>query len=74
MENVRTPPETRLSMRPTPGTFLMRMGRREVFVGRDFRHRYYRVNPIIDCSAGVERGHLEVLVFRKWLLILSKAH
>ena len=52
----------------------MRMGRREVFVCRDFRHRYYRVNPIIDCSAGVERGHLEVLVFRKWLLILSKAH
>lgn len=74
MANLDTPFETRFGSKPAPGSFLMRLGRREVFVCRDFRHRYYRVNPVMDCSAGVERGHLEILMFRKWLLILSKAH
>ena len=57
-----------------PVPFLMRFGRRELLVTRDFRKRFYAVNPIIECDTGVEPGHLEILVFRRWLLILSKAH
>ena len=57
---------------PTP--FLLRLGRREVLVTRDFRKRYYAVNPIIECDTGVEPGHLEILLCKRWLLILSKAH
>jgi hypothetical protein len=56
-----------------PMSFLLRLGRREIFVCRDFRKRYYKVNPLIDCSTGIEPGHLEVLLLRRWLLILSKA-
>jgi hypothetical protein len=28
---------------------------------------------VIECSTGIQVGHLEVLLFRKWLVILSKA-
>lgn len=61
------------SMQYAPTSFLMRLGRREIFVCRDSRQRYYSVNPIVDCSTGVQAGHLEILLFRKWLIILSKA-
>ena len=54
--------------------FMMRLGRREVLVTRDFRKRFYAVNPFIECDTGVEPGHVEILLFRRWLLILSKAH
>lgn len=57
---------------PTP--FLVRIGRREILVTRDFRKRFYAVNPVIEFDTGVVPGHLEVLLFRRWLLILSKAH
>jgi len=63
----------RFGIEYAPMSFLLRLGRREIFVCRDFRKRYYRVNPVIDCSTGIEPGHLELLVFRKWLVILSKA-
>jgi hypothetical protein len=56
---------------PTP--FLMRLGRRELLVTRDFRKRFYPVNPVIECDAGVDAGYLEILLFGRWLLILSKA-
>jgi hypothetical protein len=64
---------TRFGLEYAPMSFLMRLGRREVFVCRDFRKRYYRVNPLLDCSSGIEPGHLELLLLRKWLVILSKA-
>lgn len=64
---------TRFGLEYAPTTFLMRLGRREIFVCRDFRKRFYTVNPVLDCSTGVEPGHLELLVLRKWLVILSKA-
>ncbi len=64
---------TRFGLEYAPMSFLIRVGRREALVCRDFRKRYYKVNPIIDCSPGVEPGHLELLVLRKWLVILSKA-
>lgn len=57
-----------------PTSFLVRMGKREMLVCRDFRKRYYAVNPVIECDTGVEPGHVEVLLMRRWLLILSKAH
>lgn len=57
-----------------PVPFLMRFGRRELLVTRDFRKRFYAVNPVIECDTGVEPGHLEILLLRRWLLILSKAH
>lgn len=55
-----------------PTSFLVRLGRREIFVCRDFRKRYYHVNPVLDCSTGIEPGHLEFLFLRRWLVILSK--
>lgn len=57
-----------------PVPFLARIGRREILVTRDFRKRFYAVNPIIECDTGVEPGHIEILLLRRWLLILSKAH
>jgi hypothetical protein len=64
----------RHGMAHTPTSFSLRLGNREMHVSRDFRNRYYKVNPIIDCSTGLQRGHVELLVMRKWLVILSKAH
>ncbi|RJG05662.1 hypothetical protein D3870_06190 [Noviherbaspirillum cavernae] len=64
---------TRFGLEYAPTSFLIRLGKREIFVCQDFRKRYYHVNPIIDCSTGVEPGHLEILLLRKWLVILSKA-
>jgi hypothetical protein len=55
-----------------PASVLVRFGQRELFIGRDFRSRYYAVNPIVECHVGLEAGHLEVLFLRKWLVILSK--
>ncbi len=57
----------------TPSSFSLRFGRREMFVCRDSYVRRYRVNPVIECSAGIQPGHLEVLLFRRWLVVLSKA-
>ena len=61
----------KFSLQLSPTSFLMRFGRRELFVCRDFRQRHYQVNPLVDCSTGVQAGHLEILLFKKWLLILS---
>ena len=63
----------RFGMEYAPTSFLVRFGRREIFVCRDFRKRYYTVNPVLDCSTGIEPGHLELVVLRRWLVILSKA-
>ena len=65
---------SRFGLEYAPSTFMLRMGRREMVVCRDFRKRYYAVNPLIECDTGVEAGHVEVLLMRRWLLILSKAH
>jgi hypothetical protein len=63
----------RFGLEYAPMSFTMRFGKRELFICRDFRKRYYHVNPIIECGAGLEAGHLEILLLRRWLLILSKA-
>lgn len=58
----------------TPAPFLARFGSREIRVTRDFRKRFYAVNPIIECDTGIDPGHVEVLLFGRWLMVLSKAH
>ncbi|HYD95921.1 MAG TPA: hypothetical protein VEC01_11390 [Noviherbaspirillum sp.] len=65
--------DTPFGLEYAPTSFLMRFGRREIFVCRDFRKRYYAVNPILDCSTGIQPGHLELLLLRRWLIILSRA-
>ena len=72
--SVMTTLNSNFGMEYAPTPFLMRLGRREVLVTRDFRKRFYPVNPIMECDTGVEPGHIEVLLMRRWLLILSKAH
>jgi hypothetical protein len=71
---VMTPLNSNFGMQYAPTPFMMRFGRREVLVTRDFRKRFYPVNPVIECDTGIEPGHVEVLLMRRWLLILSKAH
>lgn len=53
--------------------FRVRIGRRELGIGRDVRVRYYRVNPVIDCRVGADAGRLDILLCRRWLIALSKA-
>ncbi|MBP0599291.1 hypothetical protein J8I26_14315 [Herbaspirillum sp. LeCh32-8] len=57
----------------SPSSLTIRLGRREIFICRDSYVRRYRVNPFVECSAGIEPGHVEILLFRRWLLVLSKA-
>lgn len=64
---------SRFGLEYAPTSFLARFGRREVLVTRDFRKRFYAVNPLIECDTGVQPGHVEILLLRRWLLILSKA-
>jgi hypothetical protein len=71
---VMTTLNSSFGMEYAPTSFTLRFGRRELLVTRDFRKRFYAVNPIIECDTGVEPGHVEVLLLRRWLLILSKAH
>ena len=53
--------------------FAIRIGTREISICRDFRKRFYSVNPVLDFFLGNKAGHLEILLFRRWLVILSKA-
>jgi hypothetical protein len=73
MANLNTLLYGRFGLEYAPTSSLLRMGRREIFVCRDFRRRYYNVNRLIDCSLGIESGHVEVLLFRRWLVIFSRA-
>jgi len=56
-----------------PAPFMLRFGSRELVVMRDFRKRFYAVNPVLECDTGVDAGHLEILLCKRWLLVLSKA-
>lgn len=73
MANLNTAFNGNYGLESTPSSFLIRLGVREIFICRDMRKRFYAVNPVIDCATGIERGHLEILLFRRWLIILSKA-
>lgn len=73
MANLNQAFAPRFGLQYAPTSFTLNFGKREIFVCRDFRKRYYKVNPILECSAGVQAGHVEILLFKKWLVILSKA-
>lgn len=73
MTNLNSSLTPRLGLNYTPMSFLIRLGRREIFVCRDFRRRCYSVHPVLECSTGIEPGYLEMLIMRRWLVILSKA-
>ena len=53
--------------------FLLRIGRREISICKDFRKRFYETNPLIECHAGNNAGHVEILLLRSWLVVFSKA-
>ncbi len=55
-----------------PALFLVRFGRREISVCRDFRKRFYTPHFVLDCRVGFVRGYIELLVLRKWLIVFSK--
>lgn len=65
--------DSRFSLEKNPSSFGVRLGRREIFVCRDTYVRRYRVNPIAEFNAGLQPGHLEIVLFRRWLVMLSKA-
>lgn len=51
----------------------LRFGERAISIHKDFRKRFYQTNPIIECHAGSNAGHLEILLFRHWLVVFSRA-
>jgi hypothetical protein len=53
--------------------FQWRFGSRAISISKDFRKRFYHTHPILECHAGTEAGHLEILLFRSWLIVFSKA-
>lgn len=64
---------TRFGSEYVPSSIVVRFGRREIFIGPDFRKRYSSVRPILDCRTGIEPGYVELVLFRKWLIVLSRA-
>jgi hypothetical protein len=56
-----------------PATFMLRVGRREMQIRREVRKNRYSVNPIIDCRPGDDPGHLQMLLFNRWTVVLAKA-
>ena len=57
----------------TDSALQLRFGVREISIRKDFKKRFYHTNPIIECHAGAKAGHLEILLFRSWLIVFSKA-
>jgi len=53
--------------------FMLRVGRREMQIRREVRRSHYSVNPIIDCRPGDDPGHLQMLLFNRWTVVLAKA-
>jgi hypothetical protein len=51
----------------------LRFGKREISIHKDGRKRLYRTHPIVECRAGPNAGHLEILLLRNWLIVFSKA-
>lgn len=73
MASITTAFDTQFGLSYTPASHLLRWGTRQITVCRDFRTRFGQVHSVIDCRPGVEPGHLEILLFHKWLVILSRA-
>ena len=71
MAQATTPFDTQFGRSYLPASHLLRWGKRQIAICRDFRTRFDHVHPTIDCRPGVAAGHLEILFFRKWLVIFS---
>lgn len=74
MTTMQTSYFSRFGLEYCPSWMELRVGRRMLSISRDFRKRYDNVSPVISCGVGIDRGHLEVLLFGRWILVLSKAH
>ncbi|MQR01131.1 hypothetical protein [Glaciimonas soli] len=74
MTNLTITSDSLYGMESTPTSILLRFGKRELFICRDYYKRLYKSNPLIECSAGVQPGHLQILLLRRWLVVMSKAH
>jgi hypothetical protein len=58
---------------PVPFGFSVRFGRRQLAFCYDPYVRRYAVESLLECTPGAQPGHLEILLLRRWLLVLSKA-
>jgi hypothetical protein len=58
---------------PIPFGFSVRFGSRQLSFSYDPYVRRYDVRPFVECTAGARPGHLDILILRRWLLVLSKA-
>jgi len=65
--------DSRFGMAYLPSSITLRLGRREIFISRDCRRHYSPLKPLLHCNTGLEPGYLELLLLRKWLVVLSKA-
>lgn len=65
--------DTSFGLPHAPNSFVIRLGKREIILCRDFRRRYYPVHFLLDCCIGTKRGYSEWVLLRKWLIILSPA-
>jgi hypothetical protein len=74
MAPIRTALGTPSGQYDVPVSFRLKLGQREVGIRRDVRTRYYPVKSVMDCRVGLDAGHLEILLWRRWLITLSKAH
>ncbi len=53
MTNLDITSSSRLGMKSTPYSIMMRVRKRELFICRDFYKCFYRSNPLIECNAGI---------------------
>ena len=60
------------SLPHVPSSFSLKLGKRGIFICRDFYRRHYQAHLFLECRAGSQPGHSEFLLFRTWLIILSK--
>ena len=73
MAQFNTTASTPLYLDQAPAGFMLRVGRREMQIRREVRKNQYSVNPIIDCRPGDDPGHLQMLLFNRWTVVLAKA-
>lgn len=51
----------------------LRFGSRAIVASKDTHVRNYAVNPVIEFNAGVKRGHVEIILLRRWRVLLQSA-
>lgn len=51
----------------------LRFGSRSILATRETHVRPYPVNRLIDFHAGVKRGHVEIILLRRWRVLLESA-